>query len=214
MRRTFAFLTLIALPACVATSVPNTERYIVHIRPIIGWRDGWSSNRLLDQITQANESFRDTSLRFVVEPPRHHPQYETISDSNYYSARRLCDQHAANGELAVLFVRNSVKGSRSIAACAYAHMPPLNLVVIGDCVNSRTLGHEIGHVFGLSHTWEDNLDDTKSVSHPGCEDPCNLMGACTNDCSKIVLTPDQICMVNATAIGQRSYLLEIDANEQ
>lgn len=88
--------------------------------------------------------------------------------------------------------------------------------------NGATTTHELGHYFGVDHTFSDNLADTPTQSQPNYDCPTVDLNACTStagtdfsgnfmdyvdDNCMFTFTEDQVMLMQATAAAQNSWAI-------
>ena len=152
-----------------------------------------------ETLRYVNDKFRGANIEFVIEEATHWalPEFETVNSKNPYLLHKLCqgeryDKHCIN----VYIVESIFDGDHAEAGFATFPNDDLNLnavfIRVIEVGNYITVAHELGHFFGLFHTFEnfgkgetigdDGMDDTN-------EDPyytvkAQKLGYCTSNVFK------------------------------
>lgn len=164
---------------------------IVNVRPIIitkGGNSQWDVTRIAEYTKYVNVAYRSSGLSFkflpvlkMEHPALFAPTLTAIQlDMSAMSMRRSREQN----ELVIWFLDSFDNVMEGVGGMANMPQYPKGRVQHGIFVAaniSKTTGvaHEIGHNFGLLHSWEDNLTDTPTQTSKDCvSDPCNYMGYC------------------------------------
>jgi len=189
--------------------------------PAHSW-DQYILSDLEKQIEFLQVSYQDTNLEFDILP------YEKIRSNALYDSTivdYLLMQQIANwryflrGELSVFYV-NSVDiqiAFKQENAAAISSPPRLPFgfqqgILMDRHVSPDTLAHEIGHMFGLPHAWEQHnkFYDVKTTgSSDGYSDPCNVMNYAnfrTGDCTHKYFSKTQIKEINSWILSPQRML--------
>jgi len=120
-----------------------------------------------------------------------------------------------------VYVFNSAFGSQTFNGCTSGGLLDDSGATYGG---GAILTHEVGHFFGLDHTFNDNLADTPPQNNPnfgcptvntttctatGCQETCdnytgNFMDYAEDDCS-FTFTQDQVDVMLATVANQNQW---------
>lgn len=193
--RELSFLSLLVLSSCV--DLP--DRKAVYLTPIAF---GVPHQDYDDQVDRANQVFNRVGITVYSEPVLEFwdVRYEVIEDwapvhELYAWAEANWVQHHT---VTVFLVEYLAPNGKALGGLQIPYG-----IILARNHRPLTLAHEIGHVLGLKHAWEDGI--VESPDDCWYPDSCNLMGYCSNyvfTCVEHWLTEDQVKVLHASPILQ------------
>lgn len=153
---------------------------------------GITQQQVFEAIDSANKDFAPICLSFIVCD---FVYVDNFQYDNYHIAPNP-DTLDDEKEMLTLYYRPAiinmyfVKDITTSPECGHAYMPgsPWDLVVIKkECLPTKTISHELGHFFGLYHTFENpgELVDGSNCTSSGdqlCDTPADPKGTVDASC--------------------------------
>ena len=135
------------------TAIADTVALTVHLVGTDGGTGFYSLSSLWKLICKTNERFAPTGIYFQLQWPLHYIQNTLYYSHDFNTGYDMIQAESVPGTVNAFFV------SQAGGACGYFFGGTDAVVVANGCagLNSTTLVHELGHFFGLPHTfngWE------------------------------------------------------------
>lgn len=152
------------------TYVPIT----LHVVRATNGTGGTAPADIYRALVYANQRFAAMGVQFYVCGQIDYVNSTTLLNYDFSEENTLCDPRDVAGTFNMYFVDGiTVSGS---TACGYAYLalPGFSVVrrLLIGCTTLRTVTHELGHTFGLFHTFESNTSpdpaDVERVDGSNC----------------------------------------------
>ena len=140
-------------PSAKTTAVADTVALTVHLVGTDASTGYYSLASLWKLICKTNERFAPTGIYFQLQWPLRYIPNSAYYNHDFYTGFGMIQNESVPGTVNAFFV------SDAGGACGYFFSGTDAVVVANGCagLNSTTLVHELGHFFGLPHTfygWE------------------------------------------------------------
>lgn len=145
-----------------------------------------------------NQVFAEIGLQFEICLQEDIPNYNysdlDAPDDSHFEEKEMVAQHYTDNVINVYYVNNIVSYPLIDPGIAgYAYMPGgPDIIVLTKGSSSKTLIHEMGHFFGLFHTFDFgfgqelvNGSNCETTGDLVCDTPADINGEVNNDCKYI-----------------------------
>ena len=145
---------------------------------IVGTNSGggyYSLDNLFKVICNLNQHFAPVGFYFYIKGQVNYINNTTFYEHNYWTGYQMMNQNNVSNTINVYFVADPS------GACGYYAYGPDAVAIKNSCggVNSTTLTHELGHFFGLPHTfsgWENGTPGNPELVTRGLGANCGFAG--------------------------------------
>ncbi len=158
------------------TGLNDTVPLSIHIVGNDAGAGRYSLDNLFKVICNLNSHFEPAGFYFYIKWPINYIDNSSYYEHTYWDGYQMMNQHNVTNSVNVYFVGDPN------GACGYYAYGPDAVAIKNSCAgaNSTTLTHELGHFFGLPHTfsgWENgNTPWNPELVTRGAFSNCNLTG--------------------------------------
>lgn len=177
---------LITNSGCVQSTINNS--FVFTVKPIIVTNDNttlWHDNNLERQILNAVSIWSEANivLRFLEPEYLEDKDLYVLNINGFFKGINISQNRISNNNEYVIFFNRSNYYFIDNAS-AFTVLPSLlpfdTFCIVSSDASETALAHEMGHVFGLTHSWEGWFDgiDCDKYDCQSIECKKNVMGYC------------------------------------